>query len=132
MTRLILITLLVLLCSGPVSAEWVELGSSQGRGGYTLYADPDTIRRKGELVKMWGMSDFKTTQQTAGFSYLAMKQQWEFDCAEERHRTLAMIEFSGNMESGNVVYSDSVEGKWIPISPRSVGLSLWKVACDKP
>ena len=28
----------------------------------TVYADPDTIRRKGELVNMWSLYDFKTEQ----------------------------------------------------------------------
>ena len=35
------------------------------RGGYTVYADPDTIRRKGDLVKMWILFDFKTVQRMA-------------------------------------------------------------------
>ena len=50
MTRLLLIALLV-LSSGPAYAEWVAIGSTDD--GMTAYADPDTIRRKEEMVKMW-------------------------------------------------------------------------------
>jgi hypothetical protein len=60
MKRLLLITLL-LLSSGPVYAEWVLLNQND-QTGLTVYVDPDTIRRKGALVKMWILSDYKTVQ----------------------------------------------------------------------
>lgn len=68
---LALITLLVLR-SGPVYAEWVLTGSN-GEKGMTVYVDPDTIRRKGNLVKMWVLSDYKTIQSVAGDSFLTIK-----------------------------------------------------------
>jgi len=96
-----------------------------------MYVDPDTIRRKGDLVKMWQLYDFKTVQTVAGDSYLSSKNQSEFDCTEERSRTLAYTWFSGNMGSDKPVYSNSDEGKWSPVEPRSVCLTLWKFACGK-
>jgi hypothetical protein len=128
MTRLFLMILL-LLSSGPAYAEWVLLGTTDE--GMTMYADPDTIRRKGDRVKMWELFDFKTIQTVAGDSFLSNKSQEEYDCAEERHRTLAYMWFSGNMGTGKVVYSNSNEGKWEAIEPESVGQHLWKVACAK-
>ena len=53
----LLITLLV-LSSAPAYAEWVVLGTTDD--GMTTYADPDTIRRRGDLVRMWALYDFKT------------------------------------------------------------------------
>jgi hypothetical protein len=129
MTRLVLITLL-LLSSGPAYAEWVSLGKSDA--GMTIYVDPDTIRRKGDMVKMWYLFDSKTIEQSvAGRSYLSTKNQSEFDCAEERYRFLAWIYFSGNMGSGEVIFNSFDEGKWMPVAPGSVTQSLWKVACGK-
>ena len=55
MTRLLLIALLM-LSNGPAYAEWVAIGSSDD--GVTAYADPDTIRRKGDLVEMWTLYDY--------------------------------------------------------------------------
>ena len=52
MARLLLITLLV-LSNGPAYAEWTEVTFVESKGGYTAYADPAIIRRKGALVKMW-------------------------------------------------------------------------------
>jgi hypothetical protein len=52
--------IILLLSSGPAYAEWVKFFSSKSMGGYTIYIDPDTVRRKGNLVKMWDLSDHKT------------------------------------------------------------------------
>ena len=129
MKRLLLITLL-LLSSGPAYAEWVKVSDSD-EAGMTVYADPDTIRRNRNLVKMWQFYDYKTVQTVAGIGFLTVKEQWEFDCAEGRRRVLALTEFSGNMGSGTVVYTNSEVGKWQPVEPSSIGQLLWKFACGK-
>ena len=129
MTRLFLITLL-LLSSGPVYAEWV-LTSGNDDAGLTVYVDPDTIRRKGNLVKMWQLYDYKTVQTVAGDSLLSIKRYNEYDCTEERTRMLAYTWFSGNMGSGKVVYSTPDEQQWEPVIPPSINRTLWNVACSK-
>ena len=63
MRRLILIMLLVVSC-GPVYAEWVEVSANK-KAGVIAYADPGTIRRKGDLVKMCALHDRKTIQVVA-------------------------------------------------------------------
>jgi hypothetical protein len=128
MKRLLLFILLFLSCS-PAYAEWVSIGETES--GVTVYADPDTIRRKGELVKMWHLFDRKTVETYRGGSFLSIKAQSEYDYAEERVRTLALAHHSGNMGSGKVVYINSDEGKWKPIPPESTGQAMWKFACGK-
>jgi hypothetical protein len=125
---LALITLLV-LSSGPAYAEWVAV-SVNDETGVTAYFDPHTIRRKGELVKMWVLYDYKTVQ-TMIISFLSIRKQHQFDCAEERTRTFAERYFTGNMGSGKVVFNNSDEGKWSPVQPGSVGQILWNYACGK-
>jgi surface-adhesin protein E len=129
MTRLLLITLLV-LSSGPAYAEWVPL-VEQKEAGITVYADPDTIRRNGDVVELWALMDFKTTQTEPKPPHMSVKSQHEFDCAEERSRQLAVTAFSGNMGSGKGVYSNSDEQKWEPVAPQSFNQALWKFACGK-
>jgi surface-adhesin protein E len=129
MRRLILIILLVLSC-GPVYAEWVEVSANK-KAGVIAYADPGTIHRKGDLVKMWSLFDLNTTQTAGGNSYLSIKALQKYDCAEDRSRALAYTKFSGNMGHGTVVYNISDEGMWAPIAPVSVGQELWKFACGK-
>jgi hypothetical protein len=100
--------------------------------GTTVYADPDTIYRKGDLVKMEVLFDFKTIQTKAGASYLSAKAQMEYDCAEQRFEGLAVMYFSGNMGSGNLLDRSSSIGKWLLVSPGSLDQALWNVACGKP
>ena len=125
----LLITLLV-LNSGPVYAEWV-LTSGNDDAGLTVYIDPDTIRRNGNLAKMWQLHDYKTVQTVAGDSLLSIKRYNEYDCTEERTRMLGYTWFSGNMGTGKVVYSTNDVQQWEPVISRSIDRSLWKVACSK-
>lgn len=125
----LLITLLV-LSSGAVYAGWV-LTSGDDEAGLTVYVDPDSIRQKGNLAKMWQLYDYKTVQSVAGDSLLSFKRYNEYDCTEARTRMLAYTWFSGNMGSGTVVYSTPDEQQWEPVAPRSINQALWKVACSK-
>ena len=129
MKQLFLFVLLV-LSSGLAYAEWVKV-SDGDEAGKTVYVDPATIRRNSNLVKMWQFYDYKSVQTVGGVRFLSAKEQWEFDCAEARSRVLALKEFSGNMGSGTVVYTNSQVGKWIPVMPGGVGQTVWKVACSK-
>ena len=121
---------LLFLRSGPAYAEWVSVAKSN-QAGSTVYVAPGTIRRKGDLVKMWHLFDNKTAETYRDNSVLSIKGQNQYDCADERTRVLAYTFFSGNMGSGTVVYSNPDEGKWQPVAPDSTAKELWKIGCDK-
>ena len=121
-----------MMTAGAASAGWTRADESDE---FIQYVDRATIRRNGNLVKMWGLNDFKTVQKSAttGESFLSSKTQLEYDCKEEKSRLLAFTWFSGQMGNGKVVYSDSDTGdKWSPISPAgSTNEAQWEVACGK-
>src|SRR5512141_1257832 len=129
MTRLLLF-ILFFLSSAPAYAEWVEVGGNE-EAGVTVYADPDTISRKGDLARMWALFDSKTTQNIGVGLFMSRKDQREYDCTRERYRVLTFTQFSGNMESGTVSYSSSGEQQWVPVEPENTAQGLWKVACGK-
>ncbi len=129
MIRLILIMLLV-TSGGSAYAEWVEVSVNK-MAGVIAYADPGTIHRNGSLVKMSSLFDLQTTQAVGGSSYLSIRAQQTYDCAEDRSRALAYTKFSGHMGHGAEVYTVSVQQEWKPVAPMSVGQELWKVACGK-
>ena len=129
MTRLLLITLL-LLSSSPAYAEWVEVDRND-QAGVTVYVDPDTIRHEGDLVKMWELFDHKATQTIGVGLFMSRKDQCEYDCSKKRYRVLTFTQFSGNMGSGKVGYSNSDGNNWTPVEPESAAQGLWKVACGK-
>ena len=122
-----LLTLLV--SSGPACAEWMSLGASDS--GTTVYADPATMRREGDLVKMLVLFDFKTKQTKADVSYLSAKAQMEYDCAELRFEGHTVMYFSGNMGNGQLLDRSSGKGKRIRVVPGSLDHDLWNLACGK-
>ena len=129
--RLFLITLLV-LSVGPVYAEWVEVGGKVEEG-LTVYVELDTLSRSGDVVKMWELWDFKTSRTETKPPHMSVKSQREFDCTKKRGQLLALTAFSGNMGSGEVVYSHSdFKDQEIPVEPGSVAESVWKLVCNKP
>lgn len=123
----LLITFL-LMSSVPTYAEWQEV--SETDSGMTVYIDPDTILRRGDLVKMWELQDYKTVP-TPGDTFLSIKGQREFNCSEHRMRSLKFTFFSGHMGRGRVILSSADESKWEPIAPESVGQSMLNIACGK-
>ena len=112
----LLITLLA-LSSGPAYAEWIAVDeNNQLAGIMTVYIDPDSIHRKGNLVTMWQLIDFKTMQ--GGRSptrFSSTKIQKQFDCAEARTRLLRVTDFWGNMGTGEPAEAYVEKGNWIPV-----------------
>lgn len=130
MPRLFLLITLLVLSSGPAYAEWLW-ASANDLTGLTIYIDPDTIRRNGDLVTLWQLYDYKALQTVAGNSFLSSKAQRQFDCRNQRTKLLAFTHFTGNMGSGNRVISDTDEAEWKSVAPGSVGHVLWRFACSK-
>jgi hypothetical protein len=134
-----LITLLF-LSTVPAYAAWVAVEKEYlSPGLQTVYVDPDTIRREGNLVTLWQLIDFKQMQGNAGMGpfgfgphrFLSTKTHKEFDCAVKRLRLLAFTEFSRRMGTGIAANGYVDNGNWIPVEPGSINHALWEVACGK-
>ena len=114
-------------------AEWLEVMVNIDKG-QTIYVDVDSIRRNGDLVELWTLYDYKTSQRAGQDEYRSRKVQNEFNCAQEVRRMLSVTEFSDNMGHGKVVYEKpsllSGEPRWTRVQP-GVGETLLKVACAK-
>ena len=124
---------MLLVTAGAASAEWTFVSDTGGdTDDYIQYVDRATIRKSGNLVKMWGLRDYKTVQKAAaGDSYLSGNAQSKYDCKEEKLRLLALTIFDGRMGGGKVVYSDgNYKDEFEPIEHRSFGEAPWKVACN--
>lgn len=129
--RILLVALMLVLVSIEAMAEWVNVGDASNNS-LTVYINSATIRRNGNMVKMWTLLDYKTAEVTAkGIPFLSSKSQKEYDCKEERVRGIALVFTSGNMGQGDVIFDDNYVDNWVSISPDSVGERLWKIACGK-
>jgi hypothetical protein len=128
MRKASLMMLLAIVSSSAV-AEWVEVTRSESSTGYL---DPATIRRAGDMVKMWYLLDFKAVQaRPYGTPYMSQKTQHEYDCKEQRARIIHSLRYSENMGGGEVVPTDSDPEEWNPVATGSVLEKLWEIACRK-
>jgi hypothetical protein len=100
LTRTFFFTGFIVVSSGPAYAEWVAVGSSAE--DETVYINPETIRRNGELVEVWVMWDRKLAKQVPNTTsyYSSIRDLQQYNCQEARYRFLATAWFSGNMGKG--------------------------------
>ena len=109
-------------------AEWTEVGEGTEM---KAYADINTIRRSGHMVKMWSLFDLKSPNPSLNGTYSSARIRYEYDCSDERTRRLDYIAHSERMTGGFVVASDSTPGKWSSVSPGSFDETYFKIACGK-
>ena len=127
----LLIAVLLAVFSTGAMAGWTYLISSEDKA-FDIYIDKTTIRKRGNVAKMWELRDFKAPQKEASGSYLSSRMLEEYDCVEIRQRLLALTDFSGNMGSGQIIFNHQYDNnKWADIAPDTVNMELWKAACKK-
>jgi len=131
MRKLIVMMLLAIVSSG-AAAEWVKIREAGFSSGYDYYADPVTIRRSGDVVKMLTMNDFKTKQiRTSGYQYLSSTAQNEYDCKRDRLRMLSSVLYEKNMATGFSLDTSIDSSNWKAVTPGSIDEAAWKLACGK-
>jgi hypothetical protein len=127
MSKIFLMILLAATCHSAM-AEWVGLGS---RDNYTVYADPATIQKTDNGITMQWLIDFKTSATGDAEPHMSMKTLSEFDCKQERLRTLSSSWHSEHMAEGKVVSSNSDIDMWVQGGTSPVNKALSEFACSK-
>ena len=93
-----------------------------------LYMDLSSIRKDGNLRKVWVLQDLKQRQKEGGLSFRA---RMEYDCKEERFRYLSATLHSSQMAQGNLINSQTGVSNWIDIAPRTAMEDSFKLVCSK-
>lgn len=129
--RKFLVLLLLAIVSSGAAAAWVKIGRSVD-DGFDYYADPATILKSGNVVKMSVVYDYQAPQMVSGRQFLSTKLLFEYDCKDMRARMLYATTHSGNMANSDAVATvNNSTVDWGPISPATLGEQLWKFACGK-
>jgi hypothetical protein len=116
-------------------AEWIPIDKPyQLHSLRTVYIDPETIHREGNLVTLSALIDWKSMQ--GGRSptrFYSTKMTKQFDCTEKRVRALAATDFYGHMGTGEVIGGGGYtsETHWIAIEPGTLNQALHEAACEK-
>lgn len=130
---------LAALSGGPAAGEWVPLEPQyQAPGLYTVYVDPDSLSRQGDLVTLWHLTDYTMMQGNVGFGglgshrFFSTKTRKRFDCARKRVRLLAYEEYYGHMATGRRNDGIVDQDTWLSVEPDSLNDGLWVRACAQP
>jgi len=141
MRELFLMVLLTTM-SASASAEWVKLGSFEQ---YTLYAQPDTINKTGNIVNMFHLYDLNKIDELSGKEFRSVVSKASYNCRNVESRMLSANAYAGNMaknvetlrgakiinrRGGRKISTISEPGKWKPIMSGSAEELLLKFACE--
>ena len=129
MKRLLLVCLMM-----TCSVSWAEWEIYQIDDEVTRYLDRETIRKNGDIVKMWDMVDYSSYQDFQGKKYKSAKGYTVYDCKSEARATSALVFYSDVIGRGDVIMSNSrleKDWQWKPIVPETIGQFVWKIACGK-
>ena len=118
-----LLATLLILCAGPVWAEWFEFGDS---GSSKHFIDPSTIRGT-TLKKAWTKTEFETPDKDG---WLSMRRLIEFDCSDEKLRLLQFTAFDGSNLTGRVVKTMRFrDPEWVYAAPGTIAASGIEIVC---
>jgi hypothetical protein len=117
--------LALLLASSGAWADWVKLGETDEA---TFYIDPATIRKEGNLRRVWEMQDLKQKGRNGQLSFRA---RTEYDCNQDRIRILSLSTHSELMGSGKTLSRGSHPLEWEDIPPGTYFEAILKIVCAK-
>lgn len=118
-----------LTCSGNALAEWQEIGKTDL---FTVFVDPATLQKQGNLTQIMSMLDFKKPGQNPKTkenvnSIIGLN---EFDCSAVKYRPIEFKAFSGGMGKSKVVEEQKTpDSSFEVIENGSWTAGVFNVAC---
>lgn len=116
----------VFLAAGTGWAEWVRMGEDSGQ--VTNYFDPKTIGKDGDLRTVRRLEEFRTKDALGG---LPTRSMYEFDCQQERRRTLAFSSHPERWANGKTITSGHRPSSWEAVPVDSFADAFGKLVCSR-
>ncbi len=117
------------MASASACADWVEIETNEEA---TVYANPASIRKVGDVVKMWVLYDLRKPDSLHGKNYWSMKSNDSYDCSTDRTQRLHTLFYAGNMGSGNVIPTQYTGTRpWEPVVEDTLSDAVRKFACKE-
>jgi len=125
-----ILSLILAAASGAVLADWAKVASDDDI--YSAYADKQSVRRQGDVVRMQGLYDFRRRDFTPDgkglFSTVVLR---EYDCNKRQVRLLSAIDFSGHMGTGTAVLTSDRPRRWEEIVAGGIDEIYFTLACSR-
>ncbi len=118
-----------LLCNPAAQANtWTAVGLFDIG---TFYVDLDNVTRVGDHRKVWTSLDYRNpqTNQHSKKPYKSTRMQMEFDCKEQKVRTLSLSYHTGVRLSGETLSTEGVIGPFEPVPPDTPIFKIMRWVC---
>jgi hypothetical protein len=123
MKKLFLVCLMML--AGSAWAEWMRIGATDSEN---FFYDPTTIRKDGNIRRVWELRDFGKRNKDGEMS---LRARVEYDCKQESYRVLGLSTHSEPMAEGKALYAENRDNIWKVIPPASASEAMFKIVCAK-
>lgn len=118
----------LMLAAGHARAvDWQLVGGSSNGD---QYVDVSKVKRSGDVVQAWVMSDFHEERSAFGTTYLSTISQEMFFCNERSINITYIVAYSGNKASGRSVGDESPIGSPKPAVPGSNHEAMLDFVCS--
>lgn len=125
MRKILLVLFLTIAASA--QADWTAI-DSPAKKGETHYFDLETVRKNDHFRKVWVLSSYDK-KQTGG--YHSIKTFYEFDCTQEKARSVTMLLYPDTKATGDVIGAHHEESTdWFDIPSDSMFSQITRVVCD--
>jgi len=114
-----------MMLSCTAQAEWVSGGESDS---VDFFYDPTTIRKDGNLRRVWELHNLKQRSKNGEMS---IRYRAEYDCKNERDKWLSVSTHSEPMAGGEVILSYISDRAWQDIAPSTHAEYMLKIVCAK-
>ena len=123
-TILVTLAFVGLLLTAPASAEWIKFGEDDQDDHYF---DSETIFIRDNTVRIWALLSTKKQVDPFGDS---TRYLLEFNCTDLLYRQLIRQDHLITMGRGRIT-SEGRKQEWEYLSPDTIWMSLFRVACDR-
>ena len=122
-----LLATLLILCAGPVWAEWVLYDNSSD-GNAQFFYNPSTVKG-GDIKRAWHKIELKKPAKGSEGNALSFRYYTEFDCVDEKIRALQFEAFSETNLAGKTLSKLSEKTNWEYVPPNTGLETLLNKVC---
>jgi hypothetical protein len=125
----ILFFILLSISSVIHSQSWTSVAKSDDFDEH--FFDMTTIQRKGNFIRVWEKSNYKTPVNINSRSSYSARFFQEYDCDEKRIRKLSTHGYTGKDLSGELIYHYSSPTEWQYVAPGTVASEKLNLICKR-
>ena len=117
----------MIIFSSIAYADWTLVSTSAK--GDEFYLDTQTLKKVGSLRRIWIMTNFGSLREFTQTQVLSDVSMVEFNCSEDKFRTLTYVLYSDKNARGNIIDTLVPEPSWAYSVPNSSFYSVAKKVC---